>query len=104
MVFNKGALGCSLPRLQSLLLDHNQINVIQSGVFDNLPSLQNLYLNDNQISILPPNIFKNLSNLKLLYFRNNNPSCLQQMIESLSPKNALVYKYYGLSDNVQIRK
>ncbi|XP_050432514.1 peroxidasin [Adelges cooleyi] len=60
-----------LTELNTLLLNNNQIDRLQNGVFQNLRKLQFLYLYKNKIEQIEPRVFQNLSGLEQLYLHYN---------------------------------
>ncbi|XP_043539493.1 slit homolog 3 protein-like isoform X2 [Chiloscyllium plagiosum] len=71
----------NLRNLRKLILDHNKIQALPEGAFDDLVSLEELSLSGNAIRVIPENIFDPLESLKYLTLSANN-------IENL-PSNSL---------------
>ena len=61
-----------LSQLNSLNLNHNQLETLSKGVFSELSQLNSLDLSDNQLSTLSDDMFSELNQLKSLYLDSNN--------------------------------
>ncbi|XP_052823062.1 peroxidasin homolog [Octopus bimaculoides] len=62
----------NLKFLETLLLNHNEIDVLTRNAFVGLPSLRELYLYHNRITTIQPGAFNELRNLEQLYLQNNS--------------------------------
>lgn len=69
-------------KLQGLWLDHNEINTIESGSFNELKSLKWLYLGFNKLISLNTQLFHNLKPLLSLSLEKNRLSTLSVQIFS----------------------
>ncbi|KAJ3657220.1 hypothetical protein Zmor_016236 [Zophobas morio] len=69
-----------LPRLQSLNLCGNYLEIVNEGVFDGINKIEVLDLSRNRIFTFPKLFFKNLNNLKLLFLSQNRFEVLEERI------------------------
>ena len=69
-----------LSKLESILLNDNDLWNLDANIFDDLFSLSNIHLQDNNLTDLPQNIFQDLPDLSLIYLDNNELETLHQNI------------------------
>ena len=78
----------NLSKLQTLLLDDNQIQTIERSAFEGLESLTSVYLSYNIIDTIPESLFSNLSKLQRLFLDNNQIQIVERLafegLESLT--------------------
>ena len=67
-----------INRLRYLELEHNELAVLTTGMFNHLPELKHLYLNDNKISTMESGAFSNLTSLTYLNLYYNSISVLRR--------------------------
>ncbi|XP_040900101.1 toll-like receptor 21 [Toxotes jaculatrix] len=96
-----------LPKLQHLILDHNQLRIIDQYAFKNLHQLQSLNLSFNIISELNPSLFEDLHNLTFLSLTNNKLKQLPEGIFSatlnlntLIMRQNLLTNFSGIAESV----
>lgn len=61
----------SLPNLQKLRLDNNQISILKAQAFSGLNGLRELWINDNKVAEIELNAFQGLAQLELLNLKAN---------------------------------
>ncbi|KAJ3662729.1 hypothetical protein Zmor_007060 [Zophobas morio] len=57
--------------IKTLMLSHNKIRALQTMTFAKTPSLRVLYLDSNYLKYITPKMFSHLTNLKYLHLGNN---------------------------------
>ncbi|XP_052775467.1 peroxidasin homolog isoform X2 [Mya arenaria] len=60
------------PRLDTLLLNNNELEVIEDGAFEGLREIRYLYLFKNKIREIRPDAFRHLQRLEQLFLHSNN--------------------------------
>ncbi|XP_053395477.1 peroxidasin-like isoform X2 [Mercenaria mercenaria] len=62
----------NIPRLDTLLLNNNELEVVKSNAFEGLRELRYLYLYKNKIEEIEPDVFKHLHKLEQLFLHGND--------------------------------
>ena len=90
---------CSLvwARLDSFLLNENDLTSLPSDVFAGLGSLETLLLNENDLTSLPSDVFSGLANLVSLLLNENDLTSLPPGV--ISPELEARLVFLGLDNN-----
>ncbi len=101
-----------LSRLDTLLLEGNNVNILEDDALEGMGALFSLNLANNQLVALPPEVFRYTRQLRHLQLQNNSLSALapglfsglEQMLTLNMSRNGLTSDWVGASTFNSLRR